>query len=244
MPTETVAPAVPAGVRWSRVLLPVFGGLSVMALVAALFVTPPWKRATKPPIDRPATSEETGVRFPLPDFTFTERGGKPFGKRDLDGKVWVASFVFTRCTGPCPSVSATMTRLQTELDVAAEPDLRLVTFTVDPGRDGVNELAKYADKFRADPAKWLFLTGPEADLHALLNKSFKVQAGPTTNPHPAEGQEFDHSTRLTVVDRAGNVRGYFDGYRGPNDPDDAAYLDSLRRLRELVGTLLTEEKKI
>ncbi len=241
MATDTVVTPAPAGVRWSRVLLPVLGGVGVMGIALALMLPPPWKRVAKPPIQRPATSEEAGIRFPLPDFTFTERGGKPFGKCDLEGKVWVASFVFTRCTGPCPSVSATMTRLQTELNVAAEPDLRLVTFTVDPGRDGVKELAKYADKFRADPAKWLFLTGPEAELHTLLNKSFKVQAGPTTNPHPGEGQEFDHSTRLAVVDRAGNVRGYFDGYRGPNDPDDANYLGSLDRLRMLVTKLLGEK---
>ena len=36
----------------------------------------------------------------------------PQGPRsDLHGKIWIASFVFTRCTGPCPQVSATMKQL-------------------------------------------------------------------------------------------------------------------------------------
>ena len=43
------------------------------------------------------------------------RDGSTVRKADLLGKVWVASFVFTRCTGPCPQVTATMARLQSDL---------------------------------------------------------------------------------------------------------------------------------
>lgn len=226
----------PRGVRLSRVLMPVLLGVSVMALAAAVVLPPPWRKPSPPaPPDKPADLD-----FPLPDFTLTERSGRPVTKADLAGKVWVASFVFTRCTGPCPSVTATMTRLQAELNLAAEADLRLVTFTVDPARDDPAELTKYAANFRADPAKWLFLTGPEADIHALLNKSFKVAAGPTKNPHPPAGQEIDHSTFLAVVDKSGTVRGYFDGYQGPNDVGGERYTTRLADLKHLVARLLKE----
>src|ERR1700722_8203749 len=67
------------------------------------------------------------------DFALTERDGSTVRKADLLGKVWVASFVFTRCTGPCPQVTATMARLQDAF--RDEPDVRLVTFTVDPEND-------------------------------------------------------------------------------------------------------------
>ena len=56
-----------------------------------------------------------------------KRSGRKVSEKDLHGKVWVASFVFTRCTGPCPQVTATVTRLQDELN---DPGVVFVTFTV------------------------------------------------------------------------------------------------------------------
>src|SRR5436190_21041465 len=67
---------------------------------------------------------------PVGSFTLTERNGQSVSDDHLRGKVWVASFVFTRCTGPCPQVTGTMARLQSELNLADEEDLRLATFTV------------------------------------------------------------------------------------------------------------------
>ena len=66
---------------------------------------------------RPGTVRAADISIPVPDFTLTERSGKKVSRDDLKGKVWVASFVFTRCTGPCPQVTATMARLQKELDL-------------------------------------------------------------------------------------------------------------------------------
>ncbi len=60
-----------------------------------------------------------------------ERGGKPLRKADLLGHVWLANFIFTRCPGPCATLSRTMADYQKRL--AARPGVRLVSFTVDPG---------------------------------------------------------------------------------------------------------------
>jgi protein SCO1/2 len=177
------------------------------------------------------------ISFPLDDFTLTERSGKKVGLADLKGKVWVASFVFTRCTGPCPQVSAAIARLQTELP--DRDDLKLVTFTVDPERDDPAELRKYAEAFRADPQRWLFLTGNEEEIHRLLKESFKV---PVERNHDAKpGDEFGHSTRLVVVDRRGNVRGYFNGVADPSAPGSKEELErELKRVKEKVTALLAE----
>jgi heme o synthase len=192
----------------------------------------------------PTTSASTGNRpdldIPAPAFTMTERSGKPVTRDDLKGKVWVASFVFTRCSGPCPQVSATMARLQKELKLSENPNLRLVTFTVDPDRDTPNELKEYANRYQADPEKWLFLTGlPEAELHKLLKDGFKVTAQRSTSQEA--GDEFDHSSRLAVVDKHGTIRGYFDGIPSKSSPDaDTEFEENLKRLREKVGQLLSE----
>src|SRR5437867_913183 len=83
------------------------------------------------------------------DFALTERSGETVHRADLLGKVWVAAFGFTRCTGPCPQVSGTMARLQAEL--AGQPDVRLVSFSVDPDHDTPEVLREYAQRFGADP---------------------------------------------------------------------------------------------
>src|SRR5262245_60668820 len=85
---------------------------------------------------------------PVGPFSLTERSGQTITDKDLLDKVWVASFVFVRCTGPCPRVTTTMQRLQGEL---TQRDIRLVTFTVDPQRDQPRELRIYADNHNADP---------------------------------------------------------------------------------------------
>ena len=134
---------------------------------------------------------EPEIAYPVPEFAFVERGGKTVTKADLLGKVWVASFVFTRCSGPCPAVTATVARLQSEL--AHEPNVRFVTFTIDPDRDTPDELKKYADRFRADPERWLFLTGKEAIVHELATSGFKLLAmkkpggAPATNSTTVRG---------------------------------------------------------
>ena len=186
------------------------------------------------------TTRAADISIPVPDFTLTERSGTKVSRDDLRGKVWVASFVFTRCNGPCPQVTATMARLQKELDLQDTPDLRLVTFTVDPDKDTPNELKEYAARYQADPERWLFLTGmPEADLHKLLHDGFKVTAQRAERPKP--GDEFDHSSRLAVVDKQGNVRGYFDGLRAGNGPDaDADFADNLTHLKAKVAELLRQ----
>src|SRR5437763_6353414 len=102
----------------------------------------------------PPAPETPELDFPVGRFALTERSGKAVTDADLRGKVWVASFVFTRCTGPCPQVTATVARLQSQLP--KDPGLRLVTFTVDPTRDDPAELKRHAEHFKADPDRWRF----------------------------------------------------------------------------------------
>jgi len=187
----------------------------------------------------PTAQTRPDVSIPVPAFTLTERHGQAVTNADLHGKVWVASFVFTRCTGPCPQVTATMTRLQEELSLTREPALRLVTFTVDPERDTPTELADYAKKFRADDTQWLFLTGTEKTIHHLLKDGFKVSA--QRSPTPTPGDEFDHSSRLVVVDKAGDIRGFFDGARREKSHDpDGEFTANLNELKTLVAGLVAE----
>lgn len=179
------------------------------------------------------TNVESEIAYVVPEFTLVERGGKTVTKADLLGKVWVASFVFTRCSGPCPAVTATVARLQSEL--ANEPNVRFVTFTIDPDRDTPDELKKYAARFRADPERWLFLAGKEAVVHELATSGFKLLA--MKKPGGAAGDEFDHSSRLAVIDKAGIIRGYYDGMPTTRDGAAEAFEGSLKKLQQHITTL-------
>jgi cytochrome oxidase Cu insertion factor (SCO1/SenC/PrrC family) len=173
----------------------------------------------RPGVNTSPAETEIDPGWQVGPFAFTERSGKAVTDQDLRGNVWVASFVFTRCMGPCPAVTATVARLQSELK--DEPGVKFVTFTVDPARDDLASLNEYAKARGADPGRWLFLTGDEATVHKVLREQFKQ--GTARNPHPGQqpGDEFDHSTRLVLVDKNGVIRGLYEGLADDRFPDAA-----------------------
>jgi protein SCO1/2 len=146
----------------------------------------------------------------VPPFALTERNGKTITNADLNGKIWVADFVYTTCPGPCPMITATMEKIQDA--VAHDPRVQLVTFTVDPETDTPAVLAAYAAKFNADPNRWWFLTGPEKPLYDLIQNGFFQVAQDNHGQALQDGQgPVTHSTKIVLVDAEGNVRGFFDG---------------------------------
>lgn len=184
----------------------------------------------------PANETDVDPQLPVGPFSLTERGGKTVTDRDLRGSVWVASFVFTRCTGPCPAVSSTVARLQQ--DFKDEPGVKFVTFTVDPARDDLSALREYAAARNADPDRWLFLTGDEKAVHEILREQFK-QAIEQKTENVKPGDEFLHDTRLMVVDRSGVVRGIYAGLPDEKALDPKGDFDAnLARLRARVRELL------
>src|ERR1700739_2592026 len=122
----------------------------------------------------PTTPEPPDLDYPVGEFSLTERSGKTVTDKDLRGTVWIGSFIFTRCNGPCPAVTNTMARLQAGLkDEMKAGEGKLVTFTGDPTRDDLKSLNEYAKIRQADPNNWLFLTGEEKTIHKLLQEQFK-----------------------------------------------------------------------
>jgi protein SCO1/2 len=175
---------------------------------------------------KPAASADDDFG-PVADFSLTERGGRTVRLDDLRDKVWVAGFVFTRCTGPCSQVSGSMARLQK--DLAGQKDVVLITFTVDPQHDNAEVLKKYAAGYGADPDRWLFLTGERDAVYRLIRTSFMLGVESASEPNKDPGNAVTHSTKLALVDRKGHIRGYFDG----TDSVDVERLE--RKVTELLA---------
>ena len=139
----------------------------------------------------------------VPTFQLTNQNGQPFGSAQLAGKIWIADFIYTTCPGPCPMISTRMSELQKPLE---KTDVQLVSFSVDPDKDTPAVLRKYADKLHADPKRWTFLTGPKSAIYKLSHDGFKLAISDGSD---AEGIPV-HSTRVVLVDRHGQIRGYYD----------------------------------
>jgi len=108
--------------------------------------------------------------YPIAPFTLKERSGKTVRLEDLRGKVWVASFFFTACSRACGPMNANLAELHRAL--ADRPDILLVSISVNPEQDTPETLSAYAKALGADPKRWLFLTGNEADIYKLTQQSF------------------------------------------------------------------------
>jgi protein SCO1/2 len=140
----------------------------------------------------------------LPDFTLTERSGKPVTLGDLKGKVWIGDFFYTTCPGPCPMLSSRLAALQKQF--GADDRVRLVSISSDPEKDTPKVLGQYAAKFQAGE-RWLFLTGSKAAIQELAQKGFKL---PIAEDRGA-ADPIIHSTRLILVDQTGAIRGLYEG---------------------------------
>jgi protein SCO1 len=144
--------------------------------------------------------------FPLPDFALVERSGRPATLAALRERPWIADFIFTRCAGVCPAMTARMGALSKRLDGVP---VRFVSFTVDPVFDTPEVLAGYASAAGAPP-DWWFVTGPVADVHRLATGGFKLAAMEAEPGQTFDDGPFLHSSKFVLVDAEGTIRGYYD----------------------------------
>ncbi|MDP9254904.1 MAG: SCO family protein [Verrucomicrobiota bacterium] len=161
----------------------------------------------------------------VPSFQLVNQDGERFGSAQLMGKIWIADFIFTACPGPCPMISSRMSELQKPL---GKTDVHLVSFTVDPEKDTPEVLRGYAEKLHAQPKRWDFLTGPKSAIYDLSRNGFKLAASDSEE----DGIPV-HSTRMILVDRHGEIRGYY----------EATAPDAVTKLLADTSHLLREQPK-
>jgi protein SCO1 len=158
---------------------------------------------------RIAVQQSLPVIGPIAAFTLTNQTGSASSLADLRGKVWVADIIFTRCPGPCLKMTKQMKELQAALPPASQA--RLVTLTTDPDFDTPTVLRAYAERFRADTNRWMFLTGTKQDIAKLAIDSLKLTAIEKKPEERETPQDlFVHSTIFVIADKQGQLRGVFE----------------------------------
>ena len=161
----------------------------------------------------------------LIDFSLTDRTGRSVTQSDLTGKILVVDFLYTSCSLTCPVVNRCMAQIQ-QL-TTNQPDVKLVSLTVDPRDDTPEALAKYGERFGADTNRWLLLTGDKPALYGLIAASFLAQD--LNDPFIYMPGNFSHTDRIALVDADGKLRGYFDGL---NENTATAVVGEINRLRK------------
>ena len=172
-------------------------------------------------------SGEIPVLGQLPQFELIEHRGHEFTNEELNGKIWIAHFFFTRCQVTCPEQLAQMVRLADSFrDKEYWTDLRLVNFSVDPEYDTLEVLQRQAESLDATTPQWLFVTGNRSDLWSLCRHGFKlpVQSAPDDQASPIL-----HAPTFVLVDPIGRIRGYYNGL-------DEGEIDQLRGDVEAISS--------
>lgn len=154
------------------------------------------------------------VYYVVPEFTLKNEFGKPFGTKQLEGKFYIANFMFTSCPTTCPALMAKMDLVQKRIR-GLGTKAAIVTFTVDPEVDTPEVLYKFARKRHSNPFIWNYLTGTKAELEKVIVGGYKVPMGSKepVEKQLAEGKislfDIAHSEKLVLVDDRGQIRGYY-----------------------------------
>jgi protein SCO1/2 len=169
----------------------------------------------------------------LPEISLTNQLGQKVSWKDMHGKIIVVVFFFTHCPTICPALTLSMKKLQEGITNSKRvgdktPDfLHLVSFSIDPERDSVSQLKKWADRFQVNPDQWWLVTGEKKAIYDMAINEIKLGI--------ADGKgidsEFIHTDHFVLLDTSLHVRGY---YHGLNDT-------SMTQLSEDI-ILLTLEK--
>lgn len=156
-------------------------------------------------------------------FHFHDQQNKEVTEQSLLGKIWVADVFFTTCQGICPQLSSGFQRVQEAFK--GDPEVRLVSFSVDPDYDSIPILQEYAQRYGADDAQWSFLTGNKTDLYKVENDEFFF--GATRDADSTI--KFVHDNTLRLVDKQGRFRGRF--YDGTSPADVDSLISDIKKLK-------------
>lgn len=143
----------------------------------------------------------------LPDWQLINQNDQSFGKNELLGKPFVASYFFTTCPSICPKLMESMKDIHVRF--SKEQDfVNFISITVDPKTDTPAVLTEYLKKNGMAFKNWFFLTGTEADIYDVVVNKMKVHMGEKRALNP-ETYDIPHLAHLALFDAKGNLRGLF-----------------------------------
>ncbi|MEK6616166.1 MAG: SCO family protein [Bacteroidota bacterium] len=141
----------------------------------------------------------------IPPFRFMNQNGDTVTEKNFDDKIYVADFFFTTCPTICPKMMFNMEKVN--VVTQKNPDLMIISHTVNPAHDSVPVLAEYAKLAHADAKKWMLVTGNKKDIYDVAIDGYKL----AVDEDPRAPGGFLHSELFVLIDKDKRIRGYYDG---------------------------------
>jgi protein SCO1 len=141
----------------------------------------------------------------VPDFALTDQAQTRIHLSQLEGKVVVLTFGYSRCPNPnyCLRLSNNLSTVEKRFHDRAGRDLVLLTIMIDPNHDQGATLVQYAGVFKANAEDWHFLTGPLPEIKqvaGMFGMNFWNDEGLLT-----------HTLHTVVIDRQGRLASNIEG---------------------------------
>ncbi len=149
----------------------------------------------------------------LPDVKLLNQLGDTVRLSDFDGKIIIVDFFFTNCPTICPALTANMRTVVSSITNSrrvgdkTNHHIHFLSFSVDPERDSVPQLKKWADRFQINPEQWNLLTGDKKSIYDFALNDLKLAI--------VDGRGVDtsfiHTDHFVLIDGKRNIRGYYHG---------------------------------
>ena len=141
----------------------------------------------------------------ISNFHLVNQNGNNISQEFYHNKIYVADFFFTTCPSICPIMTNNMLKVQEK--IKNDPNVLIVSFSVDPKTDSVAQLKKYAKEKGVDDLKWNLLTGDKKQIYDLARKSFFV----AEIDEDSDSNDIIHTENFVLVDPDKRIRGFYDG---------------------------------
>ena len=191
----------------------------------------------------------------VPDFTLINQEGEKVslhemvridpGTGDTVPKIIVANFFFTHCATICPGLTMNIKKLQESIKKSAKVGdrsadfVQFLSFSVDPDRDSVPQLKKWADRFQINPENWWLLTGDKKTIYDLSLKDMMLSAQDPQGVDTA----FVHSPTIVLIDRERVIRMRRDKDRNPRTYNGMEQDDLVKLSEDIILLMLEKDKK-
>ena len=140
----------------------------------------------------------------ISDFKLTNQNGKEITQANYKDKIYVADFFFTTCQDICPVMTKNMYQLQEELK--NDNQILLLSHTVIPEVDTVEQLKEYAVENNVDDSKWNLVTGDKKQIYELARKSYLAVEDSNYSQY-----DMIHTENFMLIDKEKQIRGFYDG---------------------------------
>jgi len=201
--------------------------LSVIIITAFYFILKPQKVL---PIYQPANVNtelvDSTLQFKkkyhtIADFSLINQNGESITEEHYKNKIYVADFFFTTCQTICPIMTDHMREIQKA--TITDNDILLLSHTVTPEIDTIEQLKRYANLKGVNASKWNLVTGDKRQIYDLARKSYLA-----VKDNDFGNYSMIHTENFILIDKEQQIRGFYDG---TNTEEIERLLDDIKILK-------------